>query len=356
MPDPFRSEGFSLPDIQGILEQYMCAAALPEYGQLVSLIESGISVLDGESASYRERDSSGKPGGLIDFSSAECADIPVVVVPDLHGRGKLILDILSFKIGGRSVCELLADGAVFVCCMGDLFHSERRGRGRWISAFEECMRGNLVNEFLAEEMRENLSLLEMVLVLKSAFPGHFHVLKGNHENIMNEELRSPYGNVPFRKFCDEGNMVCDFVRSYYDDLVLHEIDCFEKRLPVCAVFRQCAVSHAEPLELYERRQIVNYHEPGSSVVFGLTWTGNGEAAEGSAAYLLSRLLPRQYAENAVYFTGHRPISGTFALRQNGTVVQIHNPERESIALALPGEKCNPEKSIIDIEERRNAVL
>ncbi len=376
--------------ILSFIRQYE-SEELVSYGSLLSLLDSCISVLENESLSYRPLSSQKKSGGLLDFTLCgnKGESLPVIVVPDLHGREKFIIDILRYrfpcsdlenqknlsdsksldlrspseisissvnlsgsleKCAGLSVLECLERGLLYVCCVGDIFHSEARGRERWISAFEEYSGGNRVNSFMKSEMKENLSLLEMLLVLKTTFAGHFHILKGNHENVLNEMSVKPYGNVPFRKFCDEGNMVADFLQSYYDDLILHEISCFEKSLPVCAVFDSCIVSHAEPAQVYTRKEIINYHEKESSVVFGLTWTANGKADENSVGKTIRNLVGRKKAKNYVWLGGHRPVAGKYAFRQDGRYIQIHNPEEENIAVVSPERKFNPLEDIVNVEK------
>lgn len=365
-----------MPDLIKLFTNQYESKELASYDSLLSLLDSCVSVLESESPSYRPLASDKKPGGLLDFTSSakkraenknhQNQKIPVVVVPDLHGREKFVIDILKYRfsenlggsadsddskneISGLSVLECLEKSLVYVCCVGDIFHSEARGKERWIKAFEEYSHGNLVNDFMKEEMKENLSLLEMLLVLKTTFASHFHILKGNHENVLNEMNVKPFGNVPFRKFCDEGNMVADFLQNYYDDLILHEISCFEKSLPVCAVFENCIVSHAEPASTYTRKEIINYHEKESSVVFGLTWTANDKAEEGSIENTIVNLAGRKNLKNYVWLGGHRPVYGKFAFRQDGKYIQIHNPDEENVALVLPDKKFEPKENIISVE-------
>ena len=340
-----------MSNLRTLLQSYFDSLALPSSEALVSLLEGAISVLESERQVYRPQDEQGSPGGLLDFTDADFSLLPLVVVPDLHGRGKFLLDILDFKIGERSVLSLLESGEIFVCCVGDIFHSENRGKARWKEAFLEYSGGNFVNDAMKSEMKENLSLLEIVLSLKSAFASHFHILKGNHENVLNEEHRTQYGNVPFRKFCDEGNMVAHFLQHFYDDLVLHEISCFEKSLPICAVFKNCVVSHAEPATFFKREDLINYHKSGSYATFALTWTANDAAREGTVAHLFDELLSKECRTNAFYFAGHRPVLGKYALRQNGRFVQIHNPEIEQVAVVLPDKEFDPERDIVDVERK-----
>ena len=346
-----------MQNFRAVLQSYLDSPTLPSHEDLLSLLESGIGVLEGESASYRPHDDEGRTGGLLDFTDSKNASLPVIVVPDLHGRGKFLLDILDFEVGaggeggGRTVLDLLEKGEIFVCCVGDIFHSENRGRERWKRAFLENLSGNILNDAMKVEMRENLSLLEMILSLKSAFASHFHILKGNHENVLNENQRERYGNVPFRKFCDEGQMVAEFLRHFYDDLILHEIACFEKALPICAAFPRFVVSHAEPAEFFSRDDIIQYHRYRSLVTFALTWTANDAAKDGTVEHLFTELLPEAARGEALYFTGHRPVLGKYALRQGGRLVQIHNPEVEQIALVLPEKRFDPERDIVVVSKK-----
>ena len=341
---------FFLSQIRSLLQSYFDSPELPSHEVLLSLLESCISVLECENPSYRPKDNEGNAGGLLDFTAPEFKSFPIIIVPDLHGRGKFILDILDYKIDGRTVLELLENGEIFVLCVGDIFHSENRGKLRWKKAFFDFIGGNITNDALKEEMRENLSLLEMVLSLKSAFASHFHILKGNHENVLNENHRTQYGNVPFRKFCDEGNMVREFLRHHYDDLILHEIYFFEKSLPICAAFRNCVVSHAEPADFFSRKEIINYHAAGSYATFAFTWTANDTAQTGTAEHLFLELLEEIEREKAFYFSGHRPVLGKYALRQGGRLVQIHNPYVEQVAVLLPEKNFEPESDIVEVEK------
>ena len=340
-----------MSQLRTLLQSYLDSPSLPPHESLLALLEGGIAVLEGENSAYRPLADDKKSGGLLDFTSAQFNSLPIIIVPDLHGRGKFILDILDFKISGRSILELLEAGEIIVLCVGDIFHSENRGKARWKQAYLDFMSGNLVNESLTAEMRENLSLLEMILSLKSAFASHFHILKGNHENVLNEDMRQKHGNVPFCKFCDEGNMVRDFLQHAYDDLILHEIYCFENSLPICAAFKNCVVSHAEPLTFFSRGQIINYHADYSMATFSLTWTANDTAKDGTVEHLFNELLAQPARKNAWYFSGHRPVLGKYALRQEGRLVQIHNPELEQVAVVIPDKNFDPEKNIIDVEKR-----
>ncbi len=236
----------------------------------------------------------------------------------------------------------LSRGTLRLVCLGDLFHSEKRGMMRWISAWEEYLRGNDESEAMIAEMKENLTLFQMVLRVKNAFPDYFHFLKGNHENILNE---GGGGNFPFRKFADEGNMVYDFMASHYGDALLHVISLWEHALPLCAVFPHCVLSHAEPKHAYPREKMISC-DKNPDLIQGLTWTANDEADEGSVQENLIELLGKEDAEKAVWISGHRPVREVYALRQQGKLIQIHNPLHEQVAVVQTERAFNPETDMI----------
>jgi len=359
-------------EILSRMERFLSDGELPSYDGLISLCNAVTSVLETEDSSYRPYDSSGSPGGLLDFSSPSMRGLPVVVVPDLHARGRFLLDAMYFRVdsaGGRTVIDLLSSGEIIVCCVGDIFHSESRARKRWDDAYQDFRAyyydGEPSSRFLDSaamnaEMRENFSLLQMIFLLKLSFPKFFHVLKGNHENVKNATY-SPddddgFGNRAFRKFCEEGLMCAEFIRGYYDDLLLHCVGCFERALPLCLMSGKCVVSHAEPRRAFRKDEIVGGMRD-DNVVFGLTWTANGDAAPESVSETVRHLyrtgnpiadMLGRRTRDVVWFGGHRPIDGRYAERQGGLFVQIHNPSREFVSLVLPSRKFNPETDIFDV--------
>jgi hypothetical protein len=109
----------------------------------------------------------------------------------------------------------------------------------------------------------------------------------------------------------------------------------ERALPVCLAGDRFVASHAEPARGYALGAIVNARQ-NPEVVEGLTWTDNGEAAEGSAQVILDECLPG--VPGARYFVGHHCVSGGYALRANGAVVQIHDPDAYQVAF-VPSERA-----------------
>jgi hypothetical protein len=138
------------------------------------------------------------------------------------------------------------------------------------------------------------------------------------------------------------------MRAFFGDDVLEAHARFEKRLPLLAVGRNFLVSHAEPAGYFSREEVQEYREL-PEVIYGLTWTDNGDAEDNSVGEMLAGYLGEAQAGQAYYFGGHRPVRGRFAVRAEGRYVQIHNPESYVVAV-LPAEgEIDPERDIRLIE-------
>jgi hypothetical protein len=194
-------------------------------------------------------------------------------------------------------------------------------------------------------MMESLGLMEMVIELKMAFPNNFHFLKGNHENIANEE---GFGNHPFRKFAFEGHMVARWVQTFYGKDFIDSYYEFEKNLPLFVIGRNFIISHAEPLYFFEREAIVEYRN-NPDVVEGLTWTANDEADPESVSQMLDYYLEMEEEEQCYYFGGHRPVTDLYNIRAEGKYVQIHNPAKFSMVLIKPEGSINLDEDIFEID-------
>jgi len=362
----------NVDDIRNQIITFLNKKDLPKYDNFVELCNEATSILETEDSSYRPADLSNSPGGLLDFDSDKYNNVPIIVVPDLHARGYFLLDILNYRLKNidetKTILELLNEGKLIICCVGDIFHSEGRARERWADAYSDFCAyyydGSDISRFvdssaMKKEMCENFSLLQTIFLLKKTFPENFHVLKGNHENIKNENYSSGenlnYGNRAFRKFCEEGTMCAEFIRCYYDDLLLHYISCFERALPICALFKNCVVSHAEPVKAFSRDEIINSSN-NDDVIFGLTWTANDVAERDSVEKTMKNLYKKTLLDvfsnptkKSVWIGGHRPILDKYSLRQNGLYIQIHNPEKEYISFVDSNRRFCPDNDIFDVE-------
>ena len=321
---------------------------LPNTEKYLRLVTAASSTLRSEHSEIRPRDDEGYTGGLVYL-----ADRPTIVIPDLHARMDFFLSVMLHRLSAPkslhheslhgTVLEGLHRGELQVVCVGDGFHSEARAVDRWYKALDEYANGYRSHAAMDGEMSESLGLMEMVMTTKIAFPGRFHFLKGNHENISNEQGN---GNYAFGKFVREGEMVTSYVKQFLGEDLLAEYYRFEKDLPLLAVGKSFLVSHGEPRELFTRDQVINYRNR-PEVVYGLTWTDNGAAAEGSVRRMLDHYLGADAAESGVILGGHRPVPGPFGLRAEGRYVQIHNPERFNIAV-VGDNGFDPKKDIVEV--------
>jgi hypothetical protein len=317
-------------------------AGPPSPEELSDSLSRARETLASEPPDLRPPGPDGQPGGLVLLESG----LPTIIVPDLHARMELLLSVLAWSApgagadrpGDETVLQLLAAGRIQVVCLGDGVHAEARAAWRWDAAMREFRRGYRRRTYMDQEMRESLGVMQMVMDLKSSCPGHFHFLKGNHENIANQQGE---GNFPFVKLAQEGLMVLTYMRKVYGERILAAYAAFEKQLPLLAVGRNFLASHAEPASFFPREAVVAYRER-PDVVYGLTWTGNGEAEGGSVAAMLAHYLGQEAAEGDYYFGGHRPVRGSYRLRASGRYVQIHDPDRFVAA-------CLPEEGGIDLE-------
>lgn len=334
------------PQLDDLLEKiisYKNAKELPQHDELMLLVDSASSVLENEGASYRPKDEEEKPGGLIDFTDEKYSEVPVVVVPDLHGRADFLIDLMKSDIVKPNVLTALNEKKAFVVCVGDGVHAENRAYERWQKAYKDWEKNNFCGKSMTEEMHEDISTMQGVMELKCAFPECFHFLKGNHENIYSHEGD---GDHSFRKFACEGPMVYDFMREYYGDVIIHLISCFEKELPVCAIFNRCGITHAEPRKAYSKKEIINYHKH-PSLILDFTWTPNDMAEPGSVGSLFKELNP-SCKNKVLWFGGHRPVFGRYNILQHGEYVQIHNPDEMNVALVMPDRDFDFDKDIISV--------
>jgi hypothetical protein len=200
-----------------------------------------------------------------------------------------------------------------------------------------------------QEMWESLSLMQMVMYCKIACPEYFHFLKGNHENILNEEGA---GNHPFGKFTYEGEIVKEYIQIFYGEEFLYTYSGFEKSLPLLAIGDRFLASHAEPFDVYLEEEIINMRiHP--EVIYGLTWTDNDGANEGSVEGMLKHYLPS--VKEAVYFGGHRVVTDLYQVRAKGKYIQFHNPDRWTVAKVMPETPFDPEKDFVEISPNKGGV-
>jgi len=312
---------------------------LPGKESMGNTLDRVIDVLENESMRYRPPGNNGKPGGLVTLPS-----LPTIIVSDLHARVGYLKSLLLYKLPDMdyTVYEGLSSGRLQIVCVGDGFHAESRAILRWHRAFEEYSMDFRKHRAMDEEMRESLGVMMMVMSLKAAFPDSFHFLKGNHENIANENSAD---NRSFRKFVYEGAMVTAWFRKFMGDKLFKKYYKFEKKLPVFVVGNRFCVTHAEPRTYHPRSDLINaiIHR---EIIFDLTWTANGEAKEESVKRYLNEYFPRN--PEARMFGGHRPVSEHYLLRAEGKYIQIHNPATYNVVYIRDMTEFSLDKDIFSL--------
>jgi hypothetical protein len=316
----------------------------PPQPELEAAIAAARTALSLEAPALRPRDSRGLPGGLLNLPK-----LPTAILPDLHARPEFLVAALAWKPPRSSapLAELLERGEACLVCLGDLFHSEGGGAAAtWRAASLEYLSGWKKSGTMDAEMGRALAVALLVLRSKAAFPKLFHCLKGNHDNVANEEGR---GDHPFYKYAIEGEMASSWFLERYGQGLLSAYREFELDLPLVARGEHFVASHAEPAFALSEADIVEYRlRP--DVVEALIWTPNDGAEVGSVEAGLDALLGSR-AEGALWFGGHRPIEPglRYQLRARGRYVQFHAPEHRRLVWLDPGRNPEPERDILSIE-------
>ncbi|MDH5560758.1 MAG: metallophosphoesterase [Deltaproteobacteria bacterium] len=313
---------------------------LPVIGQIKNRIQPVLDLLEKEDSQWRIPDAEGKPGGLVLLDDT----LPLLVIPDLHGRVDFLADLLKYPIGQQKVLDLLISDKIQVVCLGDGMHSESRGKLRWQEALSEYERGFETCPRMDEEMDENLSTMLEVMDLKIRFPRRFHFLKGNHENILNEKIN---GNHPFIKYALEGRMTKLYMEKFLGNEFLNQFDRFEKNLPLMAVSQWVILSHARPRDCYQRDKIINYRK-NHEVIEGLTWTRDQDARKGCASKMASEVFGIR-EDQMRWFMGHNSIfEGIYESVEFEPLIKIHNPEKRTVVYLDPKSEFNKERDIFTI--------
>jgi len=279
----------------------------------------------------------GLPGGLVQLSGEKA----LIIVPDLHARPALLDTLIGtvFPGLGLPLRDALARGQAATLFLGDIPHAEGPDAARrWVRASKRLAEERDEQAILCPEMDEEMGLsiraLSEVISLQSAFHGSVFCLKGNHDNMTNA---SDHGDFPFYKYADEGRMGALWLRLRYGPEIAHLVREYELSLPIAARGAEMCASHAEPAFPVSESMLLDYRD-NPEVVRALIWTANGEAEEGAAGESLRLILGSdERAAHAMWFSGHRPVAGPYALRAAGRLAQIHNPGAWQIALLLPGE-------------------
>lgn len=323
--------------------------SIPQEEDFLCLIEKAVECLTCEDKKLRPQNKNKEPGGFVDVTQIPPAN--TIIIPDLHARDTFVFNLLATRLNqlgltptdsilpAKTVLDSLKEETINLIFLGDLLHSERRGYDRWNMAFREFTQGNVLSSYMEEEMTEGLSTVEMLLNLKIFFPKNVHILKGNHENILNSNSG---GNFSFYKFAAESTMTTDYMYAKYSPELILKYGAVEELLPLAIKGNYFFASHAEPMMPYSKKELINSNL-NPETILGLTWTRDGDCQADSPDLILKEFFPDP--NNALYFAGHRTIKQEYILRENSRFIQIHNPDHYQVGV-IPKDGLPPINQLI----------
>lgn len=282
-------------------------------------------------------------------------DLPTIIIPDLHSRRGMLIDILSHRLtdghyAGGQLFELLHAGLINIVCVGDIVHSEERSD--WVINEN----GDWTPELLAKEMIHSLGAAMLIMYLKMQYSAHFHCLRGNHDDIAGELAKD------FRKFVglkfENGELVFEngrpVITSNEGESIITRnwilkrgkgwgpafLDLwgqFDRALPVFAQGSNFVVSHYLPGRALSKEEIEDKNR-SREATRQLTSLDEKSVQQEAIDQTLENL---GLKESALYwFHGHRIVpttlnEGKYAIGSDGRTVRLNNPKNHVFAY-VPG--------------------
>lgn len=283
----------------------------------------------------------------------QLADLPTIVIPDLHARRPMLMAILSFCLNegtyaGRQIFDLLQQGLIIVICVGDIVHSEERSD--WVINND----GEWTEELLEREMIRSLGAGLMIMSLKIAYPRHFYCLRGNHDDIAGE-LSKDFRKFVGLKYDDQGKQVFkdgfpvmtdkrgesvivrDWIltRQGWGQLFLQKWAQFEKSLPVFARGSYYVISHTLPQIALLEKDIRDINRP---IDITLQLTSRRGINETALVGTLENFGIKDIIKH--WFHGYTQVSmntndGKYEQSPNGMVIRLNNPKCYVFAYVPP---------------------
>lgn len=259
-----------------------------------------------------------------------------LVIPDLHGRRDYLVRVLKSKDArtGERYGSLLRKGQLQVVVLGDAMHAEGRAAARWSRADNKPL-----GKAMRKEAGESLGTMKLIMDLKAASPEHFHYLKGNHDNILNQRKA---GDWPVAKYTDrgEGALLKTFAGRRFGRAFLKRWHRFESLLPIVAVGSGFALAHSGPGSVLPWRAVQSKQ---ARAVESFTWTDLTHDGKQQA-----RLARQQLRELGVpdgfFLVGHRPAR---RVRKQGQLFQLNNEQQMYFAVLEPNKPFNPARDVHD---------
>jgi SulP family sulfate permease len=279
---------------------------------------------------------SSREGGVVMLDPTK----PVLIVSDSHAQRNALGKLLGQTYIGESTnLASIVRGKLQVLLLGDVLHSE--SKSRWQAVSDE-----FVTQFASEgdevgptpsmdrEMANSFGLAAMILTLQRSAPG-VHLLKGNHDNLLNASTQGNGEIIKHASWPGEGEIARAWTVLRFGSSFAGKYANWENRLPIFAIYHdrddglKFVASHTEPNKAYTLEQI---KQRTDEVVFGLTWTRN----EGIFARDVLRDVFGRDWMRACYFVSHTGSDeGIIAVPRNNLVI-VNKPRHLVAALVRPG--------------------
>jgi energy-coupling factor transporter ATP-binding protein EcfA2 len=185
----------------------------------LALIEKVLKSMKTEK--YRERDSQGRPGGLLCLPPK----INPIIVGDLHAK----IDNLLVLISQNGFLEGLEQGSAALLFLGDAVHRDAEGH--------------------FEEMESSMLMMDLIFRLKETFPNQVFYLRGNHDSFSDDVAK---GGIP------QGLLWASALRASRGKAYAKAMERFYEQLPYVAVAKDFVACHAAPPKTkIDRDMLVN---------------------------------------------------------------------------------------------------
>ena len=174
-----------------------------------------------EKDSYRAKDDSGRPGGVVELPKG----ITPLLVGDLHAKADNLLVVLSQS----RFLKALKKGTAALIILGDAVHCEDEGK--------------------LEEMESSMLTMDLIFHLKLRFPKQVFYLRGNHDSFSAEIGKR---GVPQGLLWKKA-LVKTRGKEYRDEMAV-----FYDQIPYIAYSKNFLACHAgPPTRSTSRKQLIN---------------------------------------------------------------------------------------------------
>ncbi len=169
----------------------------------------------------RASNSEGKPGAILHLPESS----NTIIIGDLHGQVDNFLKILTENCTTHKLRKKIAS----IVILGDAIHSEIAGE--------------------MENMESSMLLMDIILKLKSAYPGQIHYLRGNHDSFAPSIAKN--GIL-------QGILFYEYLKEKRGEAYTRAMETFWERIPYIVTSPSFFACHAgPPRKKYNKKDLIN---------------------------------------------------------------------------------------------------